>query len=169
MYAALVQLDQKLLWIPVFFVVFRIWGTIRWLIASTDPNCWTIDLQCSAEKHNIWYNTECLNVLYAPFLVYMQAIGDPGQGWGNALLYVLFHVAILKRLCHCFYYCWRRAKSYLQNRQGHTGISNLQEAKFSAWNISSQIYTPTTEDLTVSDRGGHKSVPQDVNSVKCKI
>ena len=38
----------------------------------------------------------------------MQAIGDPGQGWGNALIFVIFHKTLAKRLCPCAFFVGRK-------------------------------------------------------------
>lgn len=107
---ALEQLDQKLIWIPTVFVLFRAWGTLRWLIATSYPECENINKICSEIFGEVWFTEECLRVVYYPFLVYMQSIGDTGQGWGNALLYVLFNATIFKRLCPCVYIVWKRIK-----------------------------------------------------------
>lgn len=110
MKAALDYLDQKLIWIPIVFVLFRVWGTVRWFIASTYSECENIDRNCSVRFGKIWFTEACLQVIYHPSLVYMQSIGDTGQGWGNALLYVIFSATIFKRLCPCLYYAWKRIK-----------------------------------------------------------
>ncbi len=148
--AVLEQLEQKLLWIPIFFILFRIWGTLRWIISSTYSECTSVDLGCSEEVGQIWYKDECLNIIYDPFLVYMQAIGDPGQGWGNALLYGLFHATIFKRLCPCVFLCWKRIKSCFavyRNRREYASIHNIQYNKI-AMNVSQE--TPTAVEVTAS-------------------
>ncbi len=128
--AVLEQLDQKLLWIPIFFVLFRIWGTLRWLISSTYWECMTINRECSAQHDEIWFKDDCVRVVYNPFLVYMQAIGDPGQGWGNALLYGLFHATIFKRLCPCVFSCWQQllrcCRTY-RSRKDYARINDFKD------------------------------------------
>lgn len=96
------HVDQKLLWIPFVFLLVRMWGTLRFFI-STSPSChYTV---CDKE---VVVLPECYNVLYHPLLVYLQSIGDPGQGWSNALLFVIFHQPIAERLFPCCFVCWRR-------------------------------------------------------------
>ena len=80
--SAMGQFDRKLLWIPIIFILFRIWGTIRFFISfSCDFDCLA---HCPA---------------YTPALVALQSIFDPAQGWGNALLFVVFHRPVLTRVC----------------------------------------------------------------------
>lgn len=124
--AALDQLDQKLIWIPIVLVLFRAWSTLRWLIASTYPECSNIDHKCSLIFGQVWFTKECLQVIYHPFLVYMQSIGDTGQGWGNALLYVIFNATIFKRLCPCLYCCWIRVKNCCPSRRRRSEYSPIE-------------------------------------------
>lgn len=85
MQAAYSKLDQKLIWLPVAFLLLRIWGNIRFFIS----------IGCSSD------DIRCCRVLYHPSLVFLQSIGDPGQGWSNALLFVIFNQRIAQRLCPC--------------------------------------------------------------------
>jgi hypothetical protein len=55
----------------------------------------------------------CYNILYHPLLLYTQSIGDPGQGWSNALLFVIFHRPISERLFPCCCACWDRFLQWL--------------------------------------------------------
>jgi len=124
-HAALTQLDQKLIWIPIVFILFRGWGTARWLIAIIYPECYNIDRNCSLLFESVWFPNDCLDVLYHPILMYMQAIGDPGQGWANALLYVFFHPIIARRLFPCVFVCCGKvckgAKKILR-RKGYDNV-----------------------------------------------
>ena len=118
MKAALTQLDQKLIWIPIVFISVRFWGTLRWLIASTYSECLEVDRDCSIIHERIWFTQPCYNVIYNQGLLYMQAIGDTGQGWANALLYVVFHATIARRLCPCLFFCCNKLKKkYDSHRQ----------------------------------------------------
>ena len=94
--AAIIQLDQKLIWIPVVFILLRIWGTIR-LFISFSPHCHY------PYGGKITMDDVCQKILFHPVLVYLQSIGDPAQGWGNALLFVIFNRTIAKRLCPCVF------------------------------------------------------------------
>ena len=51
----------------------------------------------------ITMDDDCQKILFHPILVYLQSIGDPAQGWGNALLFVIFNRTIAKRLCPCVF------------------------------------------------------------------
>lgn len=106
MKAAFNHVDQKLIWIPIVFFIVRIWGTLRYFI-SLIPSCRHI---C----HDVYGNPDivtlphCYNILYHPLLLYTQSFGDPGQGWSNALLFVVFHRPISERLFPCCCACWDR-------------------------------------------------------------
>ena len=133
MHDAMVQLDQKLIWIPIFFILFRFWGTFRWLLATLYGECNEIEEGCSIYYGHIWFSSTCLEVLYGKFLVYMQSIGDTGQGWANALLYVIFHATIARRLCPCFFICGKRLSNYFRSwqlsRKTYNQIGNYKDGK----------------------------------------
>ncbi len=151
--AVLNQLDQKLLWIPIFFILFRIWGTLRWLVSSTYPECTTIDFNCSVQHKEIWFKEDCVNIIYNPFLVYMQAIGDPGQGWGNALLYGLFHATIFKRLCPCLFICWKRLTRYCKAFRIRRDYDRINDSKADRKTLSVSSHEPTTGvEVTTSNK-----------------
>ena len=97
MAAAMAQLDQKLIFIPLIFIFLRIWGTLRFFISFL-PSCHE---PCGDILRVV---NPCKKALYHPILMVMQAIGDPGQGWGNALVFVVFHKTIAKRLCSCVFF-----------------------------------------------------------------
>ena len=101
--AAMMHLDQKLIFIPLVFILLRFWGTLRFFI-SFAPSCH------SPCEENVIVREPCKSLLYDPFLMVMQAICDPGQGWGNALIFVVFHKTILKRLCPCAFFLGRKLK-----------------------------------------------------------
>ena len=103
MTAAMIHLDQKLIFIPLVFILLRMWGTIRFFI-SFHPSC---HKECG---DIIGIGKACEEALYNPFLMVMQALCDPGQGWGNALIFVIFHKTLAKRLCPCIFFCGRKAK-----------------------------------------------------------
>lgn len=98
LHAAYSKLDQKLIWLPIVFLLLRIWGNIRFFISFCD----------------ISQDSKCCKVLYFPLLVYMQSICDPGQGWSNALLFVIFNQKILHRLCPCLRPCLGACRQYLR-------------------------------------------------------
>ena len=77
--------DWKLIFIPIVFFILRIWGDTRWLVE-------TILSDKSAE-----FSVTCgTNVEKA--LAYLQVVGDPGQGWANAILYIWLTQSIRERL-----------------------------------------------------------------------
>ena len=105
MKAAFYHVDQILLWIPFVFLLVRLWGTLRFFI-SLVPACHRI---CDGQ---VVMFPGCYEVLYHPVLVYFQSIGDPGQGWSNALLFVIFHKPIAERLFPCWFIHWRRLSEW---------------------------------------------------------
>lgn len=108
MKAAFYNVDQILLWIPFVFLLVRLWGTLRFFI-SLIPTCHQIcDGQVVVFPH-------CYEVLYHPILVYLQSIGDPGQGWSNALLFVIFHKPIAERLFPCWFIYWQRLSKWFRH------------------------------------------------------
>ena len=86
MQAAYFRLDQKLVWLPIVFLLLRMWGIIRFFIS-------------------IWCDRQvpdgCCSILHNQVLIYLQSICDPGQGWSNALLFVIFNQKIAYRLFPC--------------------------------------------------------------------
>ena len=106
MKAAFNHVDQKLIWIPIVFLMVRIWGTLRYFI-SLLPICRYVCYDNTGTP-DIVTLPHCYNVLYHPILLYTQSIGDPGQGWSNALLFVVFHRPISERLFPCCCACWDR-------------------------------------------------------------
>ena len=108
--AAITQIDQKLIWIPVVFILLRLGGTIRFFI-SFQSSCHYPCPPNSPEK--IIITKHCSNYLYFPLLMGLQSVGDPAQGWGNALLFVIFNKTISRRLCPCVYSLGERAKRCL--------------------------------------------------------
>lgn len=169
--AVLEQLDQKLLWIPIFFVLFRIWGTLRWLISSTYSECTTIDPHCSALNNEIWFRDTCAHIIYNPFLVYMQAIGDPGQGWGNALLYGLFHATIFKRLCPCLFICWKRLLKCCRAYRIKKEYDRINDFKDDRVSLTCSQDPPTGVEVTTSGKSAvvykpaqSDSYPVDINT-----
>ena len=114
--AALIHLDQKLMFIPLVFILLRIWGTLRFFI-SFDSSC---HKPCA---DSLIVTNPCKKVLYNPFLMVMQAICDPGQGWGNALIFVIFHKTLAKRLCPCVFFIGGKIKKCYQDSSVHRGSS----------------------------------------------
>ena len=106
---AMVHLDQKLIFIPLVFILLRLWGTLRFFI-SFSPSCHRL---CG---DYIVIGNPCKDALYNPFLLVMQAICDPGQGWGNALIFVIFHRTLAKRLCPCLFLAGRKLETSYQAR-----------------------------------------------------
>ena len=93
--------DLRLIWIPVVFFLLKIWGNIRWVLSLFIDSCLTSPPIGSCV-------VDCI-------LSLLQAIGDPGQGWANALLYVLFNGILRRRVwanfriyCSCCCCCLRR-------------------------------------------------------------
>ena len=81
--AAFIKVDQKLIWLPIVFLLLRVWGNIRFFMSIDGSS----------------------TLVYNNILVYLQSICDPGQGWSNALFFVIFNHKISQRLCPCIYTC----------------------------------------------------------------
>ena len=110
--------DFKLIFIPLAFFFLRIWGDTRWLIETIFSwNFKEFTVTCGT-----WIEKT---------LAYLQVIGDPGQGWANAVLYVLFTRSIrerlietikatIKRVCCCCCCClfWRKVPTEIEDREG---------------------------------------------------
>ena len=101
------QMDHKLIWIPIVFVLLRFWGTFRFFI-SLNPSCHRNECGwiCIDEK--------CRSLLYNQGLITLQSICDPGQGWSNALLYVVFHRKIAQRLFPCVFVCGAKIEDFFR-------------------------------------------------------
>ncbi|XP_064385388.1 G-protein coupled receptor 157-like [Halichondria panicea] len=78
--------DRKLTFIPIVFVLLRIWGTIQFFYSLAVSQY--ISCACT---------TQVIATVFT-VLTYFQAIGDGGQGWGNVFLYVLASDKIRTRL-----------------------------------------------------------------------
>ena len=105
----MIHLDQKLIFIPLVFILLRFWGTLRFFL-SFQPSC---HYPCDDK---LIVTGGCKTALYNPILLVMQAACDPGQGWGNALIFVIFHKTLFKRLCPCLFYASQKISDCLQNR-----------------------------------------------------
>lgn len=68
--------DVKLATIPLVYFLLRIWGNIRWVIEII--------------QHR---NTHIIR-----WLLFLQSIGDTGQGWANAFLFLILTKAIRDRV-----------------------------------------------------------------------
>ena len=82
--------DLKLILIPTAYLFLRFWGYLRWVIQFNG---------ISPQSGN--FSNFCENYT---FLVYLQAIGDPGQGWVNAILYLAMTKSVrvwIVRKCRC--------------------------------------------------------------------
>ena len=75
--------DIKLALVPIAFILLRFWGTLR---------CF-LDLIGALKQ----FDRKCFHIL-----MYMQAIGDPGQGWVNGILFLLLTRELRKRFYQMF-------------------------------------------------------------------
>lgn len=82
-----VHVETRLLLIPVIFILLRIWGTLQFFfsIATSDK---ITNEGCVPGSINMVFKV----------LAILQAIGDGGQGWGNAILYIFLSPVIRERL-----------------------------------------------------------------------
>ena len=137
LHAAYTKLDQKLIWLPIAFLLLRMWGNIRFFISFCDSS----------------RNSRCCEALYNPFLVYMQSVCDPGQGWSNALLFVIFNQKILHRLCPCLQPCLDSCRRCLQ-RCGRSVWRSRSKKKRTARVVHHQniVVAEGTSGTEVTDR-----------------
>ena len=84
--------DFKLILIPFVFFILRIWGDTRWLIEVVSGK-W---------NSNTTEYTKTCDTTIQTVLAYFQVIGDAGQGWANAILYLLFTKTIRERIAESF-------------------------------------------------------------------
>ncbi|EDO41175.1 predicted protein, partial [Nematostella vectensis] len=88
---AAMRADRKLTFVPVIFLLLRIWGTTRFLLYAFGDT-----------THN------------ETWMVYLQGIGDSGQGFANFLLFCCLTERFKTRLWKAFmiwFECCRRWKS----------------------------------------------------------
>ena len=76
--------DYRLIWIPVVYLLLRLWGNIRWFLEIT--------------RHSTFNSCPKLDIVFA----FLQVVGDTGQGWANGILYIIFNQAMRKRIFECF-------------------------------------------------------------------
>ena len=140
---AMIHLDQKLIFIPLVFILLRMWGNLRFFI-SFAPSC---HAPCGDV---LIVRNPCKSVLYNPFLMVMQAICDPGQGWGNALIFVVFHKTLLKRLCPCIFFLGAKLKEHYlvtsKNRRSCSPSVNTKDALLPEEEEENGHHTPIVSD-----------------------
>ena len=74
--------EVKLVLVPVAFMFMRIWGVVR----------------CILELYQAFNNQKrCYE-----FLAYMQAIGDPAQGWVNGIIFIILTKELRERIFDAF-------------------------------------------------------------------
>ena len=71
--------EVKLVLVPVAFMFMRIWGVIR----------------CILELYRALHHQKRSGL---KFLVYMQAIGDPAQGWVNGIFFIILTKELRDRI-----------------------------------------------------------------------
>ena len=92
--------DLKLILIPCAFLLLRIWGDIRWAKGVLTNNSTSTP-----------YDNLCEN-LFEKFFAFAQAIGDPGQGWANAILYLVFTKVIRDSIYASFMNFFRKINHF---------------------------------------------------------
>jgi len=164
MRATFTKVDQKLILIPVVFLLLRMWGIIRFFmsvppVALGDSNC---------------------SILYNRGLIIMQSIGDPGQGWSNAFLFVIFNSKIFQKLCPCLYMCglWCQgqcdsARVKLKRRRGRK-LNRTHIVKKSVVNGGIVTYDKSEKQSLLSDSVKssmlyHSTIAEDANQNKSKL
>eukprot|EP00731_Ephydatia_muelleri_P014834 Em0008g554a len=99
--AMIQQVDRKLLFIPIVFILLRIWGTLEFIFTEV------------YSKYFCTNSPAFLGVLSA--LRFLQAIGDGGQGWSNAILYIFNSPKIRNLLLKDLTTCCSRTANILND------------------------------------------------------
>lgn len=128
--------DRKLTFIPVVFILLRIWGTIRFFFFICYPGF--------AHNKQLQKKLE--------FLVYLQGIGDSAQGFTNFLLYCFLTEKFQNKLKKIFK-CWCNDKCC--NSKSLPAVANDEESdseKGKERNVSiNNETTPLLDDGTSID------------------
>ena len=100
--------NRRFKYIPVFFLLLRIWGTVQLfysigMAGKNHDGCLPPGVQTGYFILGIvQVATRYKIILYRSCFIYFshdsQAIGDPGQGWSNAILYIFMSPVMRKRL-----------------------------------------------------------------------
>ncbi len=139
-----VHVEKRLLCIPLLLVILRVWGTLQFFFSlavsgTNHDGCiphavqtifvilglfqvthFPIRLLCVCQKacasaSNLLATMFSSNILCAACPPSMQAVGDPGQGWGNAILYIFLSPTIRHRL---FTEPWNKCISVTEEKVG---------------------------------------------------
>jgi G protein-coupled receptor 157 len=108
LHKAVSKADYKFILIPIFFILFRMWGTVRFFISMMD-SCHIYNKQQlldqiydfdQEDSDNPFFciNQYCFDILYNDVLLFLHAFGDPGQGFGNAILFVFLSKPIVMKM-----------------------------------------------------------------------
>lgn len=100
------QVKQRLLLIPMLFILLRMWGTIQFFFTLVKKN--DIDSGCVSKSDSISLFAlgifqvcklhTCVSNTCIIMCTHLQAIGDGGQGWSNAILYIFLSPTIRRQL-----------------------------------------------------------------------
>ena len=120
------QANRTLTFVPLVFICLRIWGTLRFLINTFDPNqelseyfSWLAPLQVLSVftvlqefqeySAGFRYINQLKRFTYFNCFIF-QGIGDSSQGFANCVLFCLLSVRVRRRICRpCYRYCSRRS------------------------------------------------------------
>lgn len=139
------------------FLLLRVWGNIRFFISVP------LLYDCPSQNH--------CDLLYNRWLIYLQGIGDPGQGWSNALLFVVFHHKIFQRLCPCLYLCgqWCRGACSMSRlrrkvrRNPKCGSRARRSKKVARQDAIRRAYKSERDPLT-KDSVLYYAIPEDMSA-----
>lgn len=111
---AIARTDYKLLLIPIVFMLMRMWGTTRYFISMHGKNTRALF------SPPLLY-LQVTNYYCTYMHCYFQALGDPLQGFGNAVLFILFSKVILKRMCAPVIMCFRCCSTCFTSKCDNSG------------------------------------------------
>ena len=171
-------MDYKFVFIPVIFIGLRMWSCIdSWTIFAgykLDPNFWLnqIIIYCAVSACILNVNTELLytacsyiklvmSFSFAKRLcphdhAYVQGIGDSGQGFANAILFVV----LSKNVRDSFKRCLKRKKSkWPEQLRGESAKSDDFESSRMLEPSASSMHrdSSTDDDKAVNKAGDNKS------------
>ncbi|XP_019848975.1 PREDICTED: probable G-protein coupled receptor 157 [Amphimedon queenslandica] len=95
--AAISKADWRLALVPLVFLLLRFWGNLRFFISMMN-NCHVYAAHPKEYSGFFCVEPECFNLLYNKEILTLHAIGDPAQGFGNAILFVFLSRNIMSKL-----------------------------------------------------------------------
>ncbi|KAL4227561.1 hypothetical protein ACF0H5_013003 [Mactra antiquata] len=128
------EANKKLTFVPLVFIVCRIWGTLRFLIGN--------------------FGQDIVNEPYVTWINPLQGIGDSAQGFANFVIYCFSTESIRQRM-----FPWRRNKVHISETSGYE--SKTRDSKVTGHSgLPSTLEPPGgTQSAHVDIKTGKNSPP----------